>query len=981
MANAARLQTVDENPNPYVNTLVYGVAFKPGTTVIYALQGNPGDAGLNGGALWAANGAAAAYASALASWAAVADIHFQAATQAYTGTGSRAGYDFVGQLTTTLPDDVLGQHTLPTTADMVGQFNSTISYFTTASNQAGGLSYLTFVHELGHGIGLLHPHADEPGDNYFPGVGDDAFSTGDFGLNQGVFTVMTYNDGYAEVGISPSADFGWETGPGAFDIAAVQYIYGANMTTATGANVYAIPTLNQAGTGWTAIWDAGGTDTLSAQASQLDAIINLRPATLLYEEGGGGFVSRNGGVLGGFTIANGVVIENAIGGSGDDLLTGNSANNNLNGGAGWDTVDYSHVTTAVTVNLATGSATGDGSDTLTGIEHAIGGSGNDILRAFGGTNITNGSQDLIKTEDTRNSSRETAIALDGRFSAHSGDISIQASGSGVRSASVHAAGSGLQDYYGFTLTAGAQITVDIDNSFALDSIVSIYDASGNLLASNDDGVTSLDIGSANIYDSFLTYNAASAGTYYVLVSAYDPNSGGPGIIEKGSSYTINISAANTIAASGSILLGSTLDGGAGNDQLFGGAGIDTLIGGFDDDTLDGGVGADLLYGGGGDDHYIVDTQGDLTFELGINGHDTVTTSVGYYLYANIQGLTLAASAGNIFGVGNDRGNIMTGNAGSNLLLGGDGNDAIYGGAGIDNLFGEAGFDELYGEAGVDYLVGGDGGGILDGGADADAIYGGDGRDTLIGGATFDTDILVGGAGDDILHGDGGLGDYDRMDGGSGNDDYYVDTPDDLTFEAAGGGTDTVYADINGAGYYLYAHTENLVLLGDTPCGVGNELDNDLTGSGTGNYLLGGAGNDRLNGKGGNDVLFGEAGADIFVIDHVTGGDVIADFTRGTDRIDLSDFDFANFAALQSLFVQVGADGAINLGYGDFVVLQGVTMSELTVGDFILADSAGKPDLFGAEAKVADPAGSMNPEYNWGNDHWLANLDTAQHHFV
>ncbi|MGQ3031520.1 MAG: hypothetical protein ACT60Q_24520, partial [Ferrovibrionaceae bacterium] len=299
MVLPTRLQTVGESGNVFIDTLVYGVAFRPATTVIYALQGNPGDTGLNGGALWAANGAAGAYAAALASWAAVANIRFQAATTAYDGTGSRASYDFVGQLSTSLPSDVLGQHTLPTTGDMVGQFNTTISYFTTASNQSGGLSFLTFVHELGHGIGLLHPHADEPGDDSFPGLGD-AFSTGPFGLNQGIFTTMTYNDGYEDVGRSPSVNYGWQMGPGAFDIAAVQFLYGANTTTGSGNTTYTMATLNQAGTGWMTIWDVGGTDTISAQGSQLDAIIDLRAATLRNEEGGGGFVSRNGGVLGGF---------------------------------------------------------------------------------------------------------------------------------------------------------------------------------------------------------------------------------------------------------------------------------------------------------------------------------------------------------------------------------------------------------------------------------------------------------------------------------------------------------------------------------------------------------------------------------------------------------------------------------------------------------------------------------------------------------
>ncbi len=367
-------------------------------------------------------------------------------------------------------------------------------------------------------------------------------------------------------------------------------------------------------------------------------------------------------------------------------------------------------------------------------------------------------------------------------------------------------------------------------------------------------------------------------------------------------------------------------GGAGNDAIFGGAG---------DDVIDGGTGADALYGGTGNDAFTVDRADDLVFESAGEGMDTVTTTVGYYLYANIENLVLAASAGDIFGVGNVLANQITGNDGSNLLIAGAGADTLRGGGGIDALFGQDGDDRLFGDAGIDYLVGGNGDDSLDGGLGPDALYGEDGNDTLVGGGDFQTDILVGGAGNDVLRADSGLGDYDLIDGGAGNDAYYVDTPDDLTFEAAGGGTDTIYAAINGAGYYLYANTENLVLLGNTPFGVGNELDNTLTGNALGNTLLGRDGNDILNGKAGNDVLFGESGADIFVFERGTGGDIIGDFASGTDRIQLTGLGFANFAAVQAASGQNGGTSFINLGQGDFIILNGVAMASLQAGDFIL----------------------------------------------
>ncbi|CAN5269072.1 hypothetical protein BH10PSE14_BH10PSE14_17950 [soil metagenome] len=375
-------------------------------------------------------------------------------------------------------------------------------------------------------------------------------------------------------------------------------------------------------------------------------------------------------------------------------------------------------------------------------------------------------------------------------------------------------------------------------------------------------------------------------------------------------------------------------GSSGDDLLSGTPHADTIMGLGGNDVIDGLGGADQLYGGTGNDTYYVDRADDLVFENAGEGSDTVIASAGFYLYANIENLTLAAGAGDIFGVGNELANVITGNEGSNLLIAGAGADIVHGSGGVDSIFGQDGNDQLYGDAGVDYLVGGNGDDMLDGGTGADALYGEDGNDILWGGTDFATDILVGGAGNDVLHGDSGLGDYDLMDGGSGDDTYYVDTPADLTFEAVGGGTDMVHANIVGAGYYLYANVENLILDGITPFGVGNELNNQLTGNAIGNYLLGGAGDDILNGKGGNDVLFGESGTDTFVFEHGTGADVIGDFTAGTDRIDLTAIGYT-WQQVQNSLHENGGNTAIDLGGGDLVVLNGVAMSSLNASDFIL----------------------------------------------
>ena len=932
MANPANLTSVPRTGNVYVDSLLHTTAFRPGSTITYVLQGNPGDTGQFGGAQWAANGLRQSFTNAVNAWSSVANVFFQELAGPFDGTQDRSGIDWVERYEP-LSSQILGQHSLPTAGNMSGIFNSGNGYFTAASNAVGGQGYGTLLHEIGHGLGLLHPHndGDEPGgDPQFPGLTDDAFAYGSNNLNQGIFSIMSYNDGYAEVGLSPSAGFGWALGPGAFDIAAVHAIFGANLTTNNGATTYALFNQNAAGTGWLSIWDTGGIDTISAGDTGFDSFIDLRAATLANEFGGGGFVSRISGIIGGYTIAAGAVIENASGGFADDLIHGNSADNVLDGRDGIDTVDYSGVTANLVIDLGAGTASGDGNDILRGFENAIGGSGNDRLMAIAESTFAFlGSAEQVKSATTVIDSRDTAMRLDLRQAINGGDSSVGAFGQ--PQATVSAQGSGTVDHYVFQVRGSGQVIVDIDNSFGLDSLITIQDRDGRVLATNDDG-SALDPGSANMLDSYLIFNVGGTSVannlIFITVGRYTAT--GQGAVLAGQSYELKVVGPAFGVLAASAIVGSVLDGGAGDDVLIGGNGNDRLIGG---------AGSDRATGGNGNDIYVIDGQGDLLFEDAGGGTDIVETTASHYLYANIENLTQARGAGNIFAVGNELDNSIIASSGDNLVIAGSGNDFVQGGSGNDAIFGESGDDEITGDNGIDYIVGGSGSDRINGGSDADALYGEDGNDSIEAGFGFVTDILVGGAGDDVLRAISSEAnpDYDLLDGGAGNDSYYVDTGADLTFEAAGGGIDTVFADVPvaGAGVYLYAHVENLVLLGSTAFGVGNEIDNSLTGSGSGNFLLGGAGADTINGKAGNDVLFGEGGADMFIFERSTGGDVIGDFARGVDRIDIRAFGFASFAQLQTAFIQNGDVGAINLGNGDLIVLHNVQMNQLAAGDFLI----------------------------------------------
>jgi Ca2+-binding RTX toxin-like protein len=380
-----------------------------------------------------------------------------------------------------------------------------------------------------------------------------------------------------------------------------------------------------------------------------------------------------------------------------------------------------------------------------------------------------------------------------------------------------------------------------------------------------------------------------------------------------------------------------LIGAQGNDTLVGSGFSDFLRGGGGNDAIDGGAGADQMIGDFGDDVFYANTQADLVFEDSGAGHDTIIATTGFYLYENIEDLGLAAGSGAVFGVGNGLNNLIQGNETANLLLGGAGNDFVNGADGNDVLYGEDGDDTVSGDGGIDFVAGGLGNDDLFGNAGADALFGEDGDDYLDGGDSFDTDILIGGAGNDTLYAISGQADpeQDLLDGGAGDDAYWVDTGADLTFEAADGGTDTVHANVTvaNAGVYLYANVENLVLEGTTAFGVGNELANSMIGSDSNNWLLGGAGNDRIAAGGGNDVLFGEVGADTFVFGVNEGADLIGDFAAAEDVIEFAGI-FTSYAQVQANMVEVGTDMAIDLGGGHLVVLLGTQIEDLTAANFV-----------------------------------------------
>ncbi|WP_206185337.1 pre-peptidase C-terminal domain-containing protein, partial [Sphingosinicella sp. CPCC 101087] len=267
----------------------------------------------------------------------------------------------------------------------------------------GGFDFGVVLHEFGHAHGLAHPHDTGGGSEILAGVTGSA-SFGVYDLNQGVYTVMSYNDSWptGPNGATPltaaNVDSGWSGTLSAFDIAALQERYGIINAHATGNDVYELGDANDPGVYYETIWDTGGTDEIRYSGNR-NARIDLLAATIDYSPTGGGVMSYVEDVFGGYTIARHVVIENATGGGGDDVIIGNSTVNvltgnggddvlmgreggdTLNGGAGFDTASYMDADAGVHASLASRKGTvGDAAgDKYIGIEKLEGSNFADTL--------------------------------------------------------------------------------------------------------------------------------------------------------------------------------------------------------------------------------------------------------------------------------------------------------------------------------------------------------------------------------------------------------------------------------------------------------------------------------------------------------------------------------------------------------------------------------------------------------------------------
>lgn len=743
---------------------------------------------------------------------------------------------------------------------------------------AGNYAWHTMLHELGHSLGLKHGQSTGGPSNVALPYEWDSIE----------FSVMTYR---SYVGDPLTGGYSYEQwgAPQTYmmlDIAALQQMYGADYTVQSGNTVYSwSPTTGETYINgglaidpggnriFATIWDGGGIDTYDLSNYATNLTLDLNP--------GGYSVFSNAQLayLGDSNYARGNVfnallfggnsasmIENATGGSGSDVISGNYLDNVLIGNAGNDAI-YA----------------GSGNDTISG------GDGNDYLFGdFGDDTINGGAGDDII---------DGSYGIDTIYGGAGNDIIY---GSWTSDTVYGEAGNDVfiirqtssDTEYGDN-TSGGSGTDRLD----LSQIVTTYGAIVNLTAGTWQynplyggpwTISSVENVDGTQLDDIITGSSSA--------NVINGNGGADQIDGAAGNDTLNGGAGSDIVA-----------GGDGNDYLYGDGGDDLLIGGAGNDIIEGGSGRDLAYGEAGDDTFklfdgwngsygeiFVGGAGSDTFDISGTsvGTSTINLTDGTFAYtpggagpislSSVENAIGSAGADTL--IGSAEANSLYGLSGSDSLYGLDGNDVLDGGLGNDLLDGGAGTDtasyaaaaaavtvslaittaQATGSAGSDTLTGIEN---LTGSAYADTLTGDAGANNISGGAGNDT--LNGGDGNDVLSGDTGA---DVMAGGLGDDVYYVDNSSDKVVESSTGGTGDR---INSSVTYTLAgrYVETLSLLGSANIdATGNSQAQTLNGNSGNNLLSGLAGNDALNGNAGVDTLDGGDGDD--VLDGGTGADIL-----------------------------------------------------------------------------------------------------------
>jgi hypothetical protein len=331
---------------------------------------------------------------------------------------------------------------------------------------------------------------------------------------------------------------------------------------------------------------------------------------------------------------------------------------------GVDTLNYGSTTADLTVNLATGLATGF--TAIANVENVTGGFGNDIITGNDGNNTLRGEFGNDILDGGLGADRLIGGAGDDTYVVDNiNDTISDSSGTDTVLSSINwTLGSNLEN---LILTGFSNIN---GTGNSLQNVI-VGNSGNNILngGSNADNLTGVAGDDTYIVDNVndVVNELANEGTDTILSSV---------------TRTLEANVENLT------LTGNSTINGTGNDLN------NIITGNSRNNIIDGGVGADALIGGLGNDTYIIDNLGDSITETLNQGTDLVKSNVSWTLVDNLENLILTGSA-NINGAGNSVNNVMTGNDGDNTLSGGFGNDSLTGGLGADILIGGFGNDNLF----------------------------------------------------------------------------------------------------------------------------------------------------------------------------------------------------------------------------------------------------------------------------------------------
>ena len=780
--------------------------------------------------------------------------------------------------------------------------------------------------------------------------GDDGFDTISYaGLTAGVS--LSLAAGLAQGGFNQDSLAGFEAATGSAFADTLIGTTGANRLSGGAGN-----DLIQGGAGDDTIDGGTGSDNLDGGADGASATIDLvsyRSASagvVLSLLTGRATVGLEVDTLAGFALVEGSIFNDTLigdagwnelrGGGGDDVLvSGGGLGNNLDGGAGRDTVSYAGATAGVTVDLASGQATiSDGFDDLLSIEAVqgsgfndrlsgtvqadvlIGGDGADTLVVRGGGDILNGGAgvDVADFEDVQGGVNVSLARESLDVIGDSGEI------------------------VGVEVVRGGNFEDTLEGAGQSETLMGLNGDDALNGADGDDVLTG-GVGRDWFYFSGLQHGADT-------LTDWAPETGDQIFLEGGAAVTAVATGLDldldgqtddtrVLTSGGTInvlnLTFASLQIGSGADgvTLTGVDDSDILIGSSGDDRLIGGGGADTIFSGpyfGGDrnKHLEGGTGSDVLIGSG------ASTDLGVWRTATGQVVVnLVSQIANSAELGFDRlidiDGAITG-SGADIVLGNSGRNHIEGGGGADWLSGGDSHDTLLGGEGDDALIGGDGNDLMIGGLGNDFHYGGAGIDTI----NFNdmtAPIVANLATGFVNIGNGAqiewfAQDIERFQFGDGAD-RVIGWTQNLRVNLSGG--DDWFADYSAGNNDFVDGSSGA----DTIYGLaGND---SLLGGSENDFLAGGAGNDILDGGWEQDQLFGGAGADRFMFSFqgqtsLAAPDIIGDFETGIDKIDLIGID--------AIFDDSGVDDAFTIvsnltgvagqlavrGFGSYWVLDGDT---------------------------------------------------------